>query len=133
MAWVTPITDRTQRDVEQGTAKGYCNSLDLNRLEGNCQVLAQLLGVSVTARQWGGADFPTQSELLRIVGNIAALRAAFRTYEHTPPNPEHPLNSWQKWNAAEQILADIYDLYHKTLASLLRCGEGYAGDQIGVM
>ena len=133
MPWVTPVTDRTEEDILARTPKVQWLAENLNRLEGNCVVLAELLGVRVTTRAWERTDFPTVTQLSRIRGNIDALRQAYRTYATTPQTPDDPLNTWQKWNDAERILADLYDLYNKTLAAILRLGEGYAGDEIGVI
>ena len=133
MEWMEPVTDRTEQDILDQTAKGYCNAGDLNRLENNCALLAGLLGVELATRSWTRADFPTQSELSRIRGNIARLREAYYTRPTAPDTPENPLNHWGKWNAAEAILKELYELYGRNEAAFLRAGEGYAGDGIGVI
>ncbi len=131
--WKQPIYDRTEADVLNRTPKAYCNVADLQRLEDNCSYLAGLLGVTVNTRAWAITDFPTVSELARIRGNIAVLRAAYYTPGTTPPTPDNPLNHWERWNAAERILYDLEELYRLNLAILMRAGEGYAGDTIGVI
>lgn len=133
MAWITPVTDRQQSDIENRTAKGFCNFTDLNRLEGNSRVLADYLGISISTKSsWTREDFPTASEQSRIAGNIAALSAAYPVSGNPSP-PSAPLNTWQKWNAAESILLNIYNRYHQELSAVLRAGEGYSGEQIGVI
>ncbi|MBC8546122.1 hypothetical protein H8711_04130 [Clostridiaceae bacterium NSJ-31] len=133
MAWITPIVDRTAQDVIEHTEKGYCNVGDINRLEENCAVLGELLGVEISTQTWSRTDKPPEAAFRRINDNIAALREAFYTYAVTPATPEYPLNSWDKWNSAEKILADMYELYHKTAAATPGLGECYAGEQIGVI
>ncbi|MEG1687429.1 MAG: hypothetical protein RR276_06050 [Angelakisella sp.] len=133
--WIEPIVDRTAADAAAGNAKGCCNVADLERLEGNVALLAQLLELTVTQRgqPWTAKDFVTDSELRRIVENVAALRNSYPCYSITPPAPQHPLNRWDKWNAAEQILQDIRRLYDDRRAARQFCGELGCGQRIGVI
>ena len=133
MTWTQPMYDRTLTDVQQQTSKGFCNASDLNRVEENCTVLAEMLGVVITTKAWQRTDFPTVSEIDRISSNIAALRAAYYTRQSTPATPEHPLNTWQKWNAAEAILHDLHSIYTANLEAVQRSGELILGETIGVM
>lgn len=105
----------------------------MNRIEGDCAQLGELLGVTLTTKTWVRTDFATVAELARIRENISALRAAYYTPSSTPDTPDNPLNNWEKFNAAEQILADLYSIYNKNCSAYMRLGEGYAGDQIGVI
>lgn len=133
--WIAPITDRTQADIENRSAKAYCNAADLNRLEGNCIALAGMLGAGITpkAQPWSGADFPTNAELGRILANITTLRQAYYSYSHSPSVPLPPFNTWQKWNDAEQLLLDIYTIWNENQAARSYAGELYSGQQIGVI
>ena len=131
--WARPVHDRTEADVLNRAPKAYCNAADLQRLEDNCAVLAELLGVSVETRSWQRTDWPTVSEFSRIRSNIQALRDAYYTLSATPPTPENPLNHWVKWNDAERILLDLYTLYHRNLEATNYTGEVFAGESIGVI
>jgi len=131
--WATPVYDRTATDIANKTAKAYCNYTDLQRLEDNCEYLANLFSLTITTKTWSRTDFPTVSDLSRIRSNIAAIREAYYTRNTTPANPDNPLNTWQKWNAAEKILNDIYGLYNENLAAYFYAGEVYSGEQIGVI
>ena len=133
MSWTQPVYDRTLADVQQQTTKGFCNAGDLNRVEENCAVLAQLLGVAIATKVWQRTDFPTVSEIGRISSNIAALRAAYYTRQSTPATPENPLNTWQKWNAAEAILHDLHSIYTANQEVVQHSGELILGETIGVM
>lgn len=133
MSWTQPVLDRTLADVQQQTSKGFCNTGDLNRVEENCAVLAQLLGVAIATKVWQRTDFPTVSEIGRISSNIAALRAAYYTRQSTPPTPQNPLNTWHKWNAAEAILHDLHSIYTANQEAVQRSGELILGETIGVM
>lgn len=131
--WKGAVFDRTEQDVINRTAKAYCNVIDLQRLDDDCQALADLLGVTITTKTWVITDFPTVAELARILANLDTLRTAYYTRSTTPDTPDNPLNSWQKWNAVEQILNDLYVLYLANISAYIRAGEGYAGDTIGVI
>lgn len=70
------ITDRTLEDIKNGNEKGYYNYYDLNRVEAATKDIAELLtanGYIVTIDTktlWTAADFPTQSEMARYLGNV---------------------------------------------------------------
>ncbi len=85
MAWETPIYDRTAADITNKTAKAYRNASDVNRLEGNCEVLADLLDVEITVECWTREDLPDESEFARILPNIQDLRDAYYTRTDTRP------------------------------------------------
>ena len=129
--WTTPITDRTAADVAARNAKGFCNYTDLQRLEDNSAHVAALLEVDITTKEWTRADFPSTSELARILQNLDTLRAAYYTKASTPDTPENPVNEWAKWNEVEQILADIYALYNANQEAVSYCGTAYAGEITG--
>ena len=52
MAWIDPVYDRDQIDIDNKTTKGYYNVDDLNRIEENCAYLARIFGVAITTRVW---------------------------------------------------------------------------------
>ena len=129
--WTQPIFDRTEEDLNN--PKGQCRAGDLQRLEDNCAVLGEMMSVKVETKSWTRQDIPTDDDMSRIRQNIVNLRASYYTYPYTPANPDNPLNHWEKWNSAEQILNDIYELYNINLPTLMYTGECWAGDQIGVI
>ncbi len=133
MAWETPVYDRTAADIANKTAKAYRNASDVNRLEGNCEELAALLGVSITTDNWTREDLPDESEFARILQNIQDLRDAYYIRTDTPSTPAVPLTTYQKMNAAEKILADLYAIYNENLEAIVYAGEAYLGETIGVI
>lgn len=133
MEWRSPVTDRRAQDVAQGRKKGYCNAVDLNRLEGNCGWLGERLRPGLRMKEWVREDFPTAGELARILENIAALRAAYYTRSDVPATPEPPLTTWEKWNAAEAILQDLHSLWEANESAWARAGEGWGGEEMGVI
>lgn len=133
--WKEPICDRTQQDVDAGRSKGFCNAEDLNRLEDNCGVLGQLLGVKIAprVREWIAADLPTERELARIAKNIRLIGESYFAYQTTPAPPQSPLTHWQKWNDAEKILLDTHRSYADNRAAHSYSGELSAGERIGLL
>lgn len=132
--WQGAIFDRAEQDVTNRTSKGFCNVVDMQRLEDNCVILANVLGVTIDGRsEWAMEEFPDQSEFTRILGNINTLRGAYYTSSSTPSTPENPMNHYAKWNAAERILYDLYTLYLANASAYIRAGEAFAGEQIGVI
>ena len=90
MTWKTPIFDRTEADVEYARAhpdeitalKGAYNyEIDLNRVEGNCQFIAEALQRQgykieiITKEDWTNTDWLTAAHWTRIRGNVEALKA----------------------------------------------------------
>lgn len=133
MAWITPVIGRELHDVLSKTKKGYCNASDLNRIEENCAELASLFGVEIQTKSWSRTDFPSASQMRRILANIDYLREIYYTLSSTPITPENPFNTWQKFNDAEKILLDLHELYLKNQQAFIFAGEAYAGDKIGVI
>ena len=133
MEWIEPVTDRQQSDIQDKTQKGYANTRDFNRLENNCGVLSDLFSLNLQVKtDWQRKDFPTEANQRRIVENVKKIRDAFSVPENPEP-PSYPLNTWQKWNAAETILLNVYRGYTQFVDSIPRSGEAFSGDQIGVI
>lgn len=133
MAWIEPVYDRSQTDIDNKTPKGHYNVDDLNRIEQDCEYLASVFGVAVIARAWSRTDFPSPGEFERILSNLNTLRAAYFLYQTTPATPENPVNEYHKANDIEQILHDLYALYEDNKQAVMYAGEPYAGQMIGVI
>ena len=133
MAWIDPIYDRDQIDIDGQTAKGYYNVADLNRIEQDCSYLADIFGVTIITRAWARTDFPTPGEFERILANLDTLRAAYFVYQSTPTTPENPVNDYHKANDIERILHDLYALYEDNKRAIMYAGELHAGQTIGVI
>lgn len=131
--WMQPIYDRTESDIANKTAKGHYNAADLNRIERNCDYLAEIFGVAIATREWTRSDFPTTPEMERIRGNIETLRATYIVYQTTPVTPLAPLNEYRKANDIERILNDLKVLYDDNKSNVIYAGEAYSGQLIGVI
>lgn len=133
MAWIEPVYDRAQSDIDIMTKKAYYSADDLNRIEQDCAYLAGIFGVTVSTRTWSRTDFPTPGEFERILSNLNTLRAAYFVYQSTPATPQNPVNEYHKANDIEQILHDLYTLYEDNKQAIMYAGEPYAGQMIGVI
>lgn len=122
------VTDRTIADVENRTQKGLVNARDLNRIEKNNYTIGGLATLIVDAKyDWIVGQIPRASDYLRIRQGVQKLR----NYAHratTPEVPNSPLNSFEKYNAIEQIQKDCYDIYVGNKKNYAYAGEFYAGE-----
>lgn len=132
--WIAPVYDRTAADVAAGAEKCYFSAQALNRIEGNLQYLAELLGAAgVETRSWEDTDFLRFSDMERILANLAAVRSAYYPMPGSPDIPEPPATLWSDVNAIEEITAGIRELWQRNQNRLkIYAGEGYAGG-IGVI
>lgn len=132
--WTDPIYNRSESDIENRTEIAFCNVVDMQRLDDNCNQLSRLFGLDIRSHAfWKTADFPTEAEFARVLRNIDYLRLPFPQTSTTPETPDNPLNAWQKWNDAEKILYDLYMLYQANKIDFSYAGEIYSGDTIGVI
>lgn len=128
------ITDRTQLDIDERTAKGFINASDMERVESNTELIAGYLAVPVTVKKnWKTGDLPRVSDFKRIRDNVEKIRSGYVIRADTPETPAQPLNTWQKWNDLEQILYDVFWIYFNNLNNKDYCGEISAGEEIGVI
>lgn len=127
--WIAPVYDRTAADVAAGAEKCYFSAETLNRIEGNLQYLAELLGVTeVETRTWAGTDFLRLSDMQRILANLAAVREAYHALPGSPDIPAPPATLWSDVNAIEEITAGIHELWQRNQNRMkLYAGEVFAG------
>lgn len=128
------ITDRSQLDIDERTAKGFINASDMERVETNIELIAGYIAVPVTVKKnWKIGDLPRVSDFKRIRDNVEKIRSGYVIRADTPETPVQPLNTWQKWNDLEQILYDVFWIYFNNLNNKDYCGEISAGEEIGVI
>ena len=133
--WIEPVTDRTAADVAARNDKGVLQAADLNRVENDIAVLGSKLSLSVlTPINYTMASFVRRSRYAKILSDAQAIREAYPFKDGAPAlDFEVPLNTWQKWNAIEQNIKYVYDQLARAENVKLYCGEGYAGEGIGVI
>ena len=127
--WTAPVYDRTAADVAAGAEKCYFSADALNRIEGNIQYLADLLGVTdVVTYTWAATDFLRLSDMQRILSNLAAVRKAYHALPGNPDIPAPPATLWSDVNAIEEITAGIHELWQRNQNRMkLYAGEVFAG------
>lgn len=147
------VYDRTQADAERVKAlaatgwdamsaeersewmagmKGAFNKADIKRIENNCSIIAQLLNIPMLTYKDNLPEFPTVKYFSDMLQNVSAIREAGTVNKNTPAVPDMPVNTWQKLNAVEQILHDVYMNYHSDFGYY--AGEElYAGELVGTI
>ena len=143
MAWIEPIYDRTEHDVQyvkdlyarikervataddivvyKNDLKGAINESDLQRIVNNMNYIANLLSISITTQTV--PDIPRVAWYSILLDNLTQLLNAYMKHSDTPGIPVQPLNTYEKWNTIEKILWDIKDIYELNV--------GYhAGDEL---
>ena len=128
------IYDRKQSDVVNKTSKGYHNYADLNRVEGACKELAELLTsygypVQITVKtDWGMKDKRKECGMERIRKNIGVIKDTYYSMKTTPtlPTTINPI-TWQKANDIEKILHDIDLLIRGMKQVFIYSGVGNCG------
>lgn len=149
--WIEPVTDRTPADVDHARQvlaldwadmdagqreeylaglKGCLNRTDLERVENNIQILLDVLEIDAESHVGNIPDIPDADYFAGIQDNISAIRSGYCIHTDTPPVPEAPLNTWQKWNDLEKILKDVYEIicnnFHYYAGEKLYAGESTA-------
>lgn len=128
--WIEPVTDRTAEDVayanrmralswQEMTAaqqeeyqkglKGTQNRRDFERLENDIQALYGLLGLDGAAYDGTVPAFLTEDYFTALKERITTVRERFGAYADIPQVPPLPYDTWEKYNALEKILKDVYE------------------------
>lgn len=131
MSWITPITDRTQADVDEAFRlkhlsyfddftpeektkwdaglKGAFNRSDYDRISGNITEVCTRLHIPVVTMPSVSILFPT-SAFTAMRSNLVNILAVSPVYDDCPALPELPFNTFEKINAVERILLDAYTI-----------------------
>ena len=94
--------------------KGCLNLLDLNRIEGNIDYLAERMesysyAPNIHGKRWSKVDMPNEEDMSRIIENIRALISAYYSPANPPSLPTTML-SYSDINAIEENLYLIKEL-----------------------
>lgn len=149
--WSNEVTDRSQNDVNRVKAmmekrwedftnaektewlsglKGAINTSDIERIINNLSLLVEVLELDVEVV--GMPEIPGVAFQAQLLANVDQIRAGYCVKASTPATPTIPLNTYQKWNDVEQILADVYSILLNNFNHY--CGYGlYAGGEIGLL
>ena len=132
--WIEPIFDRTISDIQLMTEKGHFQHLDMNRIEGNLEYIADSIGVILTSKtDWTREDLPNFQDWQRVLNNLVTVKEAW-VVANIPDNPSHPINHYEKINIIERIEYILNNNIFGVRDMFFRCGtEAYAGSVIGVI
>ena len=114
--------------------KGCFNLLDLNRIEGDIEFLAEQMesfgyAPNVHGKQWSREDMPNQSDMSRIVDNIRDLISAFYS-PNNPPSLPVTMLSYDDINAIEKNLYLIKQLLDVMQTSFKMVGTIKSGSRM---
>lgn len=126
------ITDRTETDVRDGTAKGYYNAADLNRVGYATKFLAERLAdagywVEVKPKlDWLMQDIPDAGQMTQYLGNVKAIRDGF--YGDVALPQSMAKLKWDSANRIEQALSQVGGYIDNMQAAYVYAGEIYGGE-----
>ena len=111
--------------------KGCFNMLDLNRIEGDIDYLAEMMesfsySPNIRSKQWNRVDMPNQNDMSRIVDNIRSLISAFYPPDNPPSLPTTML-SYDDINAIEENLYLIKQMLDVMQTSFKKVGTIKSG------
>jgi hypothetical protein len=127
MDWITPKTNWTKDD--------YYNATDLNRVENNTKVIADMLGIAIstiiTDRNYTSLEF--YDSLNRIEANIEALHTlsmAWTTMKTSWKNDNEQKFNYEDANRLEINLLNLYTILYNNLKARKYCGQTICGGGI---
>jgi hypothetical protein len=125
MSWIWPVYDRTIYDLKGMTAKGKCTYTDFNRICGDINHMASLLGLNIKLKYtWVGTDVPVKADWDAIVNAVVKLGQALQplpdeyldlSYLNSPPD-------FTDFNKVEQDLLQMYLKNNALIDSYPRSG-----------
>lgn len=151
--WITPVTDRTQEDVEFAITKiaewiagnithnplvvydlkGCLNVSDINRIENNIEYLSKNLTKmgytpSVVSKSWEMSGIPNERDIFRILANVRAIISAFYQQDSAPNVPSTILR-YEDANDIEKNLELIKELLDCMVSSFRKSNTFKAGSR----
>ena len=114
--------------------KGCFNLLDLNRIEGDIDFLAENMenfsySPNIHGKEWNRGDMPNQNDMSRIVDNIRALIDAFYP-PNNPPSLPSVMLSYSDINAIEENLYLIKQMLDCMQTSFKQVGTIKSGSRM---
>jgi len=133
MAWVAPITDRTEIDISNKTSMAYLNYTDLNRIEGNTRYINDYIasyGYSsgiTNIKTWVVGESLTKVEADRIRNNIQLLIDAFCKLSTLNDIVFNNTFDYTQINILERNLNELNTYIDYMAKAFLYCGDAYMG------
>ena len=161
LAWIEPVTDRTQADVDRAKylinkgytnltedertewnagLKGCLNASDLSRILNNIEILRQVLELNIPPTDLVVPYTPVEAWFsYNVLWRLQMIREAYLTYDTTPPTPGYHGGSfhtidytYKDINDVEQILKDVHDIIESNFY-YLNIDEVTMGDEVGLI
>lgn len=130
--WKEPVRDRTHIDIDLQRAKGKLGYEDLNRIEKNMEYIHDWLGFNYEPKDWSKRPIPTPADFERILSALQLIKNNITTVL-LPDVPQMPINHYEKVNLIEEIQYRANNYLFNAETPFIICGEGYAGETIGVI
>lgn len=131
------ITDRTEQDVTNGTAKGSYNASDLNRVGSAMAYLRDKFNdngynVQISPKtDWKEIDVPTESDMTLYLSCLGTIRSVISLPDDTPKTPETMANlNYKTANNIEKILEIVDSMLSKSISFLWCSGDLYSGEVV---
>lgn len=129
------ITDRTESDALLGNEKGVYSYTDLNRVESAVKQISDEMKLGlITKINWAmpGAftvrDWPTESQMKRYLGNVAAVREHCAVTLPIPSSMDRI--TWQGANDIERVLSLCLKRVEGIKQNYRYSGDFYAGEEL---
>ena len=151
MAWIEPIFDRTQADVDyaiakiaewkktgasaQGELKGCFNVSDINRIEGNLKYLSDELKALyyfhtlTTYKTWTDTGIPTTADVTRLLNKMSRIIIGYFPIIAATPLPS-TLLKYTEVNALEENIYLIKEQLDDMVERFRECGTFECGEEI---
>lgn len=139
LAWSTPITDRTQVDIDNKTSKAFLNYQHMQEIVDNVIYLKDKLrsmGYYLTdfdkaLDNLSYGYIPQESELLDLISHVNKLRNAFYVLNTTPATiSTFDKLTFSMLNNFEQILQDLYTVIGYCETNYKYCDDFVCGGDI---
>lgn len=124
------IFDRTQRDVDDRTGKGFYMSGDLNRVGEHANLVSDFAELNLNMKtDWLSSDYRTTSDMGEYLSTLKALRERYTVFRDTPKLPQSMGKlDFEGANSIEKILYDMNKIMGIPPAPGYFCGESYCGE-----
>jgi hypothetical protein len=142
--WISPVYDRTQRDVDYALSqiekgnnspefKGCFNVTDINRIENNCRYIADRLNIlkytnTIETKSWDMYSLPNIPEINRLINNVSKIISAYYKPSNAPNLPT-TLLTFEQVNALEKNLYMIKHLIDDEENEFRYCGTFNCGEE----
>ena len=124
------ITDRTQSDVDNRTAKGFYNLSDLQRINAYIEYLSEKLSIEITPVAFQLGDAITLEKINQVLYNIRVIKEKWHVANDTPALPIASGLNFAGANAIEKNLLALSEFLFSFEVDKKYSGTFVAGQEI---